>query len=62
MNFNFTTKHRFASRLMVENEVLESIDEPKLLGVIINNSLSWDANTKYIVRRANARMRMLHKV
>ena len=62
MNFNFTTKHKFASRLMVENEVLDTIEETKLLGVIIDDSLSWDANTKYIVRRANARMRMLHKL
>ena len=38
------------------------ITETKLLGVMINNSLTWDTNTKYITKRANARMRMLHKL
>ena len=62
MNFNFTKKHQFVSRLEIENEVLETISETKLLGVIINDTLSWDSNTKNIVKRANARMRMLHKL
>ena len=62
MNFNFTKKHQFVSRLEIDNEVLETISETKLLGVIINDTLSWDSNTKNIVKRANARMRMLHKL
>ena len=62
MNFNFTRNHQFASRLKIENEVLETITETKLLGVIVTDTLSWDPNTKYIVKRANARMRMLHKL
>ena len=62
MNFNFTNNYQFSSRLSVDNEVLETITETKLLGVMINNSLTWDTNTKYITKRANARMRMLHKL
>ena len=33
-----------------------------LLGVIFNTSLSWDSNTAFVVKRANARMRILHKL
>ena len=29
---------------------------------MVNSSLTWDSNTRYIVKRANARMRMLHKL
>ena len=49
-------------RLSVDNKVLENITETKLLGVMINNTLTWDSNTKYITKRANVRMRMLQKL
>ena len=62
MNFNFTKNFQFSSRLSIENEVLETISETKLLGVIINDKLSWVSNTSYLVKRAISRMRMLHKL
>ena len=62
MNFNFTKNYQFSSRLKLDNEVLETISETKLLGVMINDKLTWDSNTSYIVKRANGRMRMLHKL
>ena len=62
MNFNFTKNYKFSSRLAIENEVLETIQETKLLGVMINDRLTWDSNTSFLVKRANARMRMLHKL
>lgn len=34
----------------------------KLLGVIVNDTLSWDGNTSYLVKRANSRMGLLHKL
>ena len=46
----------------MNDNVLETISETKLLGVMVTNTLSWDSNTHYIVKRANARMRMLHKL
>ena len=30
--------------------------------MIVNDNLSWDSNTSFLVRRANARMRLLHKL
>ena len=38
------------------------IQDTKLLGTIISNDLKWDKNTADIVKRANARMRLLQKV
>ena len=38
------------------------VNQAKLLGVEINNPLIWDDNTKYLVKRANSRMRILHRL
>ena len=46
----------------LENEVTEMISETKLLGVVINDKLTWDSNTHSLVKRSNARMRLLHKL
>ena len=46
----------------METSVLETISETKLLGVVINNKLDWDPNTEFLVKKANARMRLLHKL
>ena len=62
MNFNFTRNFQCSTRLTVDGEVPETIRETKLLGVMLNNTLTWDSNTRYLVKRANARMRMLHKL
>jgi hypothetical protein len=37
------------------------IDETKLLGTIITSDLKWVKNTEFLVKKANARMRLLHK-
>ena len=62
MNFNCTKNYQFSSRLRLDNQVLETIPETKLLGVMINDKLTWDSNTSYLVKRANGRIRMLHKL
>ena len=62
MIFNFTKDYQCTSRTQIENVPLEVIKETKLLGVMINDQLNWDKNTSYLVARANARMRLLHKL
>ena len=62
MVFNFTNNFQFSTRIQLENEVTEIVKETKLLGVIINDQLTWDPNTDSLVKRANARMRLLHKL
>ena len=62
MIFNFTKNFQFTSRVKIEGTTIDMIEETKLLGVIINNKLTWDSNTAYIVKKANSRMRLLHKL
>ena len=62
MIFNFTTKYQFNTRLKLEEKILETIDETKLLGTIITNNLKWDRNTEHIVKKAYARMEILRKL
>ena len=59
--FNFTKDHQFSAEIKLKNENLEVIDKTKLLGTIITSDLKWHENTKYIVKKANKKMIMLHK-
>ena len=60
--FNFTNKYQFCTRLSLNGESVEIVQESKLLGTIIQNDLKWDSNTANIVKRANARMVILRKL
>ena len=62
MIFNFTKDFKFSTRVQIEKEVIEIINETKLLGVLIEDDLGWNSNTLYLVKRANSRMRLLHKL
>ena len=62
MIFNFTNDHQFATRVLMNNKNIQEIQETKLLGVYLNNRLNWDQNTKFLVQKANAKMRLLHKL
>ena len=49
---------------MLKNEpsqVVNDLNETKLLGVYITSVLKWNKNTEYLVKEANRRMRILHK-
>ena len=46
----------------MEEKNIEQIQETKLLEVLINNKLNWDQNTKFLVQKANSKMRLLHKL
>ena len=60
--FNFTNKYQFTTKLKMNNEYLEVVNQAKLMGVIITNDLKWDSNTQYLVKKANSRMELLRKV
>ena len=61
MIFNFTKDFQFTTDIKLKNVNLETTSQTKLLGAIITNDLRWHENTKYIVKRANQKMKMLHK-
>ena len=58
--FNYNRDKCFTTEVQLKGESLEVVEEVKLLGVIINKDLKWDQNTKYLVNKANKKMRMLH--
>ena len=60
--FNFTDKYQFSTRLTLKNQPIEVVKNIKLLGTIVSDDLSWDLNTKNLVKRANARMELLRRV
>ena len=62
MIFNFTSNYQFSTRLKLNNQLIETINDTCLLGTIIQDNLSWDLNTKELVRRANMRMELLRRV
>ena len=62
MIFNFTEKYQFSTRLLLNNEIVEYLSKTKLLGTIITDDLRWDENTWNIVKKANARMKLVRKV
>ena len=62
MVVNFTEKFQFNTRLSLENQHLEQVRETRLLGVVINDKLTWHSNTEFIVKKAYKRMIILHNL
>ena len=62
MIINFTKNYQFQTRLQLNNQNIEVVDQMKILGTIITNTLSWDENCSRIIQKVNARMLLLRKV
>ena len=62
MVFYFTNQYQFSTRLSLENELIDIVDETKLLGTIITSNLKWESNTQMLVNKANKRMELLRKI
>ena len=62
MIFNFTDKHKFTTRLKVKNKNVEIVEKMKILGTIVENTLSWDENCTHLIRKVNARMQLLRNI
>ena len=62
MIFNFTSKYKFSTRLKLDEELVETVSDTRLLGTIIQENLSLGLNTANIVKKANARMEILRRV
>ena len=62
MIVNYTDNFKFNTRLTLDNNVLNQVNETRLLGVIISDDLSWHSNSDFIVKKAYKRMTMLHKL
>ena len=62
MLINFTKKHQFATRVKLRGVNIEQITKAKILGLILSDDLSWDANCDAIIKKCNMRMQLLRKV
>ena len=62
MIFNFTNNHQFTTRLSLKGENIEIVNQMKILGTIINNSLSWDENCSNLIKKVNSRMQLLRNI
>ena len=62
MIFNFTNNYQFSTNVSHNGNDMEVIEETKLLGTVITSDLKWHRNTEVLGKRANARMRILHKI
>ena len=60
MLVNNSKKYQFATGLVMKDQVLDVVDEAKLLGTYITSDLKWNKNTDYLIKEANERMRLLH--
>ena len=51
MIFNFTNNHQFTTRVNIDNVNLDVIEHKKLLGTHTRTDLSWDLNTKNLIKK-----------
>ena len=56
MKINFTNKYQFNTRLKVNNDIIQTVEETKQLGTILTNDLKWDKNTNNIVKKILCRI------
>jgi hypothetical protein len=62
MIFNFTYNYQFTTGFSHNGGNIDVIEETKLLGTIVTSDLKWSKNTEFLVKKGNARMRLLHKI
>ena len=62
MIFNFSRNLQFNTRLLLEGNLLNEVQEARLLGVKISNNLTWHSNTADLTKRCYQRMIILKKL
>ena len=62
MIINYTKNYKVNTRLYMQGELMEQVSQTRLLGVILQDNLSFKANTENITRNAYKRMSILHKL
>ena len=60
--FNFTRNYQFSTRVHLNDTLLETISETRLLGTIVSSDLKWHANTKMLTQKGYQRMSILRKL
>ena len=63
MLFNKSRKYDFPAEFKFQDGIiLECVEETKLLGIYLSSSLSWEANTRAICKKAMSKMWLLRRL
>ena len=62
MIFNFNKKYQFSTRLQLKGENIQTVDQMKILGTIVNSDLSWTDNCQYLIQKVNKRMQLIRNL
>ena len=63
MIFNKSRNYDFPPELSFKNkELLECVEETKLLGIVLCSSLSWESNTRAVYMKAMSKMWLLRRM
>ena len=62
MVFNPTVNFDFVPNLEVEGIKLDTVEEMKLLGLVVTNNLKWRSNTNAMLKKAYIRMWMIKRL
>ena len=52
MVINFTENYQFNTRLKLNGENIEVVDKMKILGTIVNNTLTWEENCSQLIKKS----------
>ena len=62
MIFNYTHNYQFGTRVHLNDALLETISETRLLGTVISSDLKWHSNTRQLTQKGYQRMTILRKL
>ena len=62
MVFNFTRNYQFSTRIKLNDSLLETISETRLLGSVLTSDLKWHANSDQLTKKGYQRMSMLRNL
>ena len=60
--FNPTEKYDFIPEYEMDGNEIETLEEIKILGLVLQNNLKWKSNTKYITKKAFKRLWIIQRL
>ena len=62
MILNYTTKYQFATRIHLNDNLLDTVSETTLLGMVVSSDIKWHSNSKLFTQKGYQRMTILRKL
>ena len=62
MLFNPTEKFDFIPEYEMNGNDIETIEEMKILGLVLQNDLKWNSNTRHITKKAYKRLWIIQRL